>query len=235
VTHIILFPFSKKSVAVRITPTLYILAMHHFGSNIPYFLAKINEICTSNYELSDSDMLLIRRETIGVSVLKFTYKNQPMMFIDAGGQEHARLEREEQFHDLKCVFYIFALDDFDVPFLTALTNPDKEVTRLQENIRQYKLSCSNEKLKNVPFAVLLNKSDRFKEIMFGPVADVTAACLKYFPGIVLPPANPQHSIYDVAISWITDHIKSCYKRKGRLSIPLTLIYSAVSLILYFVL
>jgi hypothetical protein len=91
-------------------------------------------------------------------------------------KEHARVEREAEFHYLLCVFYIIALDDYDVPYaegqanatrLSSRTSDAKDMlvntvehTRLEESFENYVRYCKEPRLKNVTFSILLNKSDR---------------------------------------------------------------------------
>jgi hypothetical protein len=158
------FPHQKISSQLTLPPP-YVLLYNHIEQSqenkyVSYFLDNIQSICTEEYVLSDSDILKMRRVTLGISYLPFTYKKQSMMLIDAGGQEHARRERELEFHDLFAVFYMLSLDDFDC------TNNAAKITRLDQSLAEYKMLCDDARLASFPFAVLLNKSDRLVSIVY---------------------------------------------------------------------
>ncbi len=128
--------------------------------SLKYFLDSITKISHQGYEFTNDEMMKIRRESSGVSVMPFVYKKQNMALIDCGGQEHMKVEREAEFRDLFAVFYMLSLDDYDVSNLDDRT-ATKHQTRLQYSLKEFRSLAHDARLNSFPFAVLLNKSDRY--------------------------------------------------------------------------
>ncbi|KAI6220850.1 Guanine nucleotide-binding protein G(O) subunit alpha [Aphelenchoides fujianensis] len=123
-----------------------------------YFLDDIDRVKTPDYIPTVQDMLYARQETIGVSEVRYIYKNMDFRIFDVGGQKTERRKWLHLFDNVNCLFFIAAISEYDQKM-----REDDETNRLLDAMELFSGVANNPLFASVQLILFLNKQDLFGE------------------------------------------------------------------------
>ncbi|GAB1604019.1 guanine nucleotide-binding protein G(i) subunit alpha-2-like [Argonauta hians] len=121
-----------------------------------YFLSSIDRILQPGYVPALSDILHIRKTTIGVQESVFTINNLSYRFIDVAGQKSQRKKWIPFFEGVSAVIFFAALSAFD-----EILEEEPATNSMQDSLQAFSDVVSNKFLENMNFILFLNKEDLF--------------------------------------------------------------------------
>uniref|UniRef100_A0AC34QCC2 G protein alpha subunit n=1 Tax=Panagrolaimus sp. JU765 TaxID=591449 RepID=A0AC34QCC2_9BILA len=123
-----------------------------------YFLDNLDRVCDPNYTPTTNDILQSRQETIGVSEIRYTYKDLEFRIFDVGGQKTERRKWIHVFDMCSAVFFIAAISEYD-----QFMREDNSTNRLIDALHLFKWIGNNDLFRKVQMILFLNKKDVFAE------------------------------------------------------------------------
>uniref|UniRef100_A0A914CP03 Uncharacterized protein n=1 Tax=Acrobeloides nanus TaxID=290746 RepID=A0A914CP03_9BILA len=123
-----------------------------------YFIESVDRISEPDYIPTIHDILYSRVETIGVSEIRYNYKNTEFRIFDVGGQKTQRRKWIHIFDNVNALFYIAAISEYDL-----VLREDGVTNRLQDALLLFKSIGNNEMFRTVQIILFLNKKDLFAE------------------------------------------------------------------------
>eukprot|EP00298_Acanthocystis_sp_HF-20_P003190 c13555_g1_i1.p1 GENE.c13555_g1_i1~~c13555_g1_i1.p1 ORF type:complete len:363 (+),score=104.12 c13555_g1_i1:28-1089(+) len=123
------------------------------------FLNEIDRIARKNYIPTESDIILARVRTSGISTRELRISNKIISLVDVGGQ---RDERRKWVHvldeEVKCIIYVAAISEYDqVLYENARQN------RIFESLAVFSEICNMPVFKDTAIMLFLNKRDLFEQ------------------------------------------------------------------------
>uniref|UniRef100_A0A1I7RMW3 G-protein alpha subunit n=1 Tax=Bursaphelenchus xylophilus TaxID=6326 RepID=A0A1I7RMW3_BURXY len=131
---------------------------YHVIDCAKYFLDDIDRLQSSSYVPTVSDVLYARQETIGVSEIRYSYKEMEFRIFDVGGQKTERRKWIHLFDNVNAIFFIAAISEYDQKM-----REDTETNRLHDAIELFKNIGNNPIFARVQLILFLNKQDLFAE------------------------------------------------------------------------
>ncbi|KAJ5074256.1 guanine nucleotide-binding protein g(o) subunit alpha [Anaeramoeba ignava] len=129
----------------------------HLPESAGYFFRNMEKIISSNYQPTDSDILLCRIPTTGVQTLSFVHSNYPWRVIDVGGQRSERRKWIHHFDNVTVLIFIIAISEFDQKLME-----DETTNRLEEALELFKKTINNQYFSGTNCILIFNKIDMFK-------------------------------------------------------------------------
>lgn len=119
------------------------------GTFLVYFLERVEDVERYNqFVLNTDDILRIRVQTTGVVFTNFSYKKANFCMVDVGGQKTERRKWIHLFDDVKAIFFVVDLSNFD---------------DMSESMDVFKGICSTTALSEANIILFFNKTDIFKQ------------------------------------------------------------------------
>jgi len=158
---------------------------------VGFFLDNIDRITAEEYEPTNEDILLARKQTTGVVEHSFTFdegtsEEMTLVFVDVAGQRNNRKKWIDQFDNVTAVIFLVAVSEYN-----QVLWEDANTNRLIESQNVFKEMLNNEYFTETKFILFLNKKDLFETKIkdgqhlktnfpkfTGPEGDVDAA-MKY--------------------------------------------------------
>jgi len=136
-----------------------------------YFLSSIERFVDPEFVPTSEDILRARTKTTGIHETRFRYENRDVSLVDVGGQKSERRKWIPAFAGtLVAAVFIVSISDYD-----SLLEEDRATSRLTDAIELFKALQDCPYLNDVPFVLLLNKIDLFKQkIVQTPLREVFA-------------------------------------------------------------
>lgn len=125
---------------------------------LAYYMAKIDEIASSEYEPDNQDILRTRVRTSGIVEENFVINGTKVSMYDVGGQRSERRKWMHKFEDVTAVIYVVAISEYD-----QLVFEDNTTNRQQESLQLFEKVYNSEFFRELSFILFLNKEDLFKE------------------------------------------------------------------------
>ncbi|XP_063722973.1 guanine nucleotide-binding protein G(i) subunit alpha-1-like [Symsagittifera roscoffensis] len=132
-----------------------------------YFMSRIDDVKSPNYNPTDEDVLKARKQTSGIVDVKIDAKlaRDKVIFqiTDVGGQRYERKywSRVMSGVETTSILYIFSLSDYNLDVLEML--PERKRNRMIENTQVFNSVINKDEFRNKNVIVFLNKTDIFIE------------------------------------------------------------------------
>ncbi|KAI1727140.1 g-protein alpha subunit domain-containing protein [Ditylenchus destructor] len=123
-----------------------------------YFLDDLDRIYEMDYVPTITDILFARMETIGVTEIRYHYKNMEFRIFDVGGQKTERRKWIHIFDNVNSIFFIAAISEYD-----QMMREDQDTNRLHDAIELFRNIGNNPLFAKVQIILFLNKKDLFSE------------------------------------------------------------------------
>uniref|UniRef100_A0A914C919 Uncharacterized protein n=1 Tax=Acrobeloides nanus TaxID=290746 RepID=A0A914C919_9BILA len=123
-----------------------------------HFLNSLERIAKPEYEPTEQDILLVRKQTTGIVQMNFKIKNYDFRVFDVGGQRSERKKWIHCFEDVHAIIFIIAISEFDQVLLE-----DDTTNRMLESMRLFATTCNSCWFINTSIILFLNKKDLFEE------------------------------------------------------------------------
>eukprot|EP00092_Neocalanus_flemingeri_P103624 GFUD01132635.1.p1 GENE.GFUD01132635.1~~GFUD01132635.1.p1 ORF type:complete len:348 (-),score=95.97 GFUD01132635.1:24-1067(-) len=126
-----------------------------------FFLDNIARVTAEEYTPTDEDILLSRKQTIGIIEYQFplgTESNFSFKLVDVGGQRGERRKWVHVFESVTAIIFLVAVSEYD-----QVLAEDGKTNRLTEAKRLFRQIISNEWFKDTNIILFLNKKDIFEE------------------------------------------------------------------------
>jgi len=134
----------------------YFKVSHLLPHNVSYFMDNIVRTSAEDYIPSSEDIIHSYVQTNGIMYKEGEFEQYQLLLAEVGG---GRVEQrkwknffEEEHWD--AIVFVVAMDEYDKPL-----ESDPTKTYLEESIRVWKEITSLDKIHNIPFFLILNKSD----------------------------------------------------------------------------
>jgi len=138
---------------------------HNNFTLLDYLFTNASRFADETFVPTNDDILHAQNPTQSSSKMVI---NDYIHFVDLGGSRTQRKTWATEVVEAQAIIYIAALDDFDLAL-----DEDPEQNRLIESLKLWKFLISREYLRNLPFVLVLNKSDVFvKKIIGVPLAQI---------------------------------------------------------------
>jgi len=111
-----------------------------------------------NYDITDEDILRVRKPTTGVEETIFKDKGLSYKMIDVGGQRNERRKWIHYFNAVSAVLFIASLSEYD-----TVLEEDETQNRTAEALEVFDNIINNNWFRDTPVILFLNKDDIFKE------------------------------------------------------------------------
>jgi len=118
----------------------------------------LTRIAAKDYVPSQSDILLARQKTTGITEINFSIGNYNFGMTDVGGQRSERKKWIHCFDDVTAIIFCAALSEFDQTLYE-----DRNTNRMREALRLFKDITNSKWFKETPIILFLNKQDLFIE------------------------------------------------------------------------
>eukprot|EP01083_Nonionella_stella_P057786 151557_1 len=122
-----------------------------------YFFDRIDEIVSSSFRPNDEDVLRCRDRTTGVFQESLSVKGRNFTILDVGGQKIEREKWKNVFRGTRAIIYVVALSEYN-----QLLFEDDATNRLDDAIDTWD-TIINHGFKDIPFVLIFNKTDLFRE------------------------------------------------------------------------
>lgn len=170
------------------------------GENAPYFFENVMRISDGDYIPSDEDILKIRIRTTGMSSMPFIINHDiKLLLVDLGGQISERGKWRNGFKNTNYIMYVISLSDFDQKCF------DSDDYRTNDSLSLFQEIANQEHLKSIPFFLILNKTDLFKEKLSDPQSQ---------PQFKRAYPDYEGEVSSVNYKQCLDHIKKTYLKKA---------------------
>uniref|UniRef100_A0A915CLY7 Uncharacterized protein n=1 Tax=Ditylenchus dipsaci TaxID=166011 RepID=A0A915CLY7_9BILA len=123
-----------------------------------YFLDELDRIYHPEYVPTITDILYSRMETIGVTEIRYNYKNMEFRIFDVGGQKTERRKWIHIFDNVNSIFFIAAISEYDQQM-----REDLSTNRMHDAIELFRNIGNNPLFSKVQIILFLNKKDIFAE------------------------------------------------------------------------
>lgn len=121
----------------------------HCGTFLNYFLDRMQDVSSyDDFLPNTADILRIRVQTTGVVFTNFRYKKANFCMVDVGGQKTERRKWIHLFDDVKAIFFVVDLSNFD---------------DMKESLGVFQDICSTTALKEANLIMFFNKTDIFRQ------------------------------------------------------------------------
>lgn len=139
-------------------------------SSAAYYFDNIIKFAAKDYTCSDTDILMGRIKTTGITENLFNIGSTKFKVLDAGGQRSERKKWIHSFQNITAVIFVLATSEYD-----QMLFEDERVNRMHESIMLFDTLLNSKWFRNVPFILFLNKIDLFEQkVKRAPIR-------KYFP------------------------------------------------------
>lgn len=139
-------------------------------SSAAYYFDNIMKFASKDYICSDTDILMGRIKTTGITENLFNIGSTKFKVLDAGGQRSERKKWIHSFQNITAVIFVLATSEYDQTLFE-----DERVNRMHESIMLFDTLLNSKWFRNVPFILFLNKIDLFEQkVKRTPIR-------KYFP------------------------------------------------------
>jgi len=170
---------------------------------VGFFLDNIDRITAEEYEPTNEDILMSRKQTTGVVEHSFTFdentsEEMTLEFVDVAGQRNKRKKWIDHFDGVTAVIFLVAVSEYN-----QVLWEDANTNRLTESLNVFKEMLNNEFFTDTQFILFLNKKDLFETKIkdghhlktnfpkfTGPEGDVDAA-MKYIKDTFLAVAGSE--------------------------------------------
>lgn len=125
---------------------------------LEYYMGRIADISTDEYEPTTDDILRSRVRTSGIVEEEFAMGKTEMVMFDVGGQRNERKKWIHAFEDVHAVIFVAAISEYD-----QYLYEDNTVNRQVEAVELFEKTCNEQWFKNSGMILFLNKSDLFAE------------------------------------------------------------------------
>lgn len=124
-----------------------------------YFFSNIeNYKNLPSYQLTDEDILHIRKRTTGIAETNFSHNNLNFTMVDVGGQRNERRKWIHCFEDVTAIIFVAALSEYD-----QVLEEDNETNRMVESLKLFEDTINNDWFNRKPIILFLNKVDIFEK------------------------------------------------------------------------
>ena len=126
----------------------------------PQLLSHVDVICAPGYVPDSKHLILLRRKTRGIEQLDFSEpeNGQMVRLIDLGGQVCERQMWEMHLQECSAVIWMVALSDYN-----RVSKEGSGENCLRESIRVFEEIAKEKTFRGLPFVLLFNKDDVFRE------------------------------------------------------------------------
>lgn len=139
-------------------------------SSAAYYFDNIMKFAAKDYICSDTDILMGRIKTTGITENLFNIGSTKFKVLDAGGQRSERKKWIHSFQNITAVIFVLATSEYD-----QMLFEDERVNRMHESIMLFDALLNSKWFQKVPFILFLNKIDLFEQkVKRTPIR-------KYFP------------------------------------------------------
>ena len=139
-------------------------------SSAAYYFDNIMKFAAKDYICSDTDILMGRIKTTGITENLFNIGSTKFKVLDAGGQRSERKKWIHSFQNITAVIFVLATSEYD-----QMLFEDERVNRTHESIMLFDALLNSKWFQKVPFILFLNKIDLFEQkVKRTPIR-------KYFP------------------------------------------------------
>lgn len=121
-----------------------------------HFLHDVERIFSDVFIPNDPEMVAIRMPTTSITFTNVTFNNEVFVIKDVGGQIQHQDMWMSAFRNVRAVLYVASLDDYH-------RNDAHGRNRLIESLELFKAVCGSPALSGLPFVLIFNKKDLFRE------------------------------------------------------------------------
>ena len=119
------------------------------GTFLVYFIERMENVEDyDKFTPNTEDILRIRVQTTGVVFTNFSYKRSNFCMVDVGGQKTERKKWIHLFDDVKAIFFVVDLSNFE---------------GMTESLQVFENICSTDALSDANMILFFNKTDIFKQ------------------------------------------------------------------------
>lgn len=124
-----------------------------------YFFSNIEQYKNlPSYQITDVDILHIRKRTQGIAETHFSHNNLNFTMVDVGGQRNERRKWIHCFEDVTAIIFVAALSEYD-----QVLEEDNETNRMVESLKLFEDTINNDWFNRKPIILFLNKVDIFEK------------------------------------------------------------------------
>jgi len=130
-------------------------------AGLKYYFPNSLRFADEKFVPTTQDILYAKRKTTNVLESSFISQNTTITLVDVGGSREKRklwFPTFETLGPISAVLFFSAINEFDMTI-----EEDAKTNRLVDSLKLWKQLTGSPLFKNVPFILLLNKSDLFKE------------------------------------------------------------------------
>lgn len=122
-----------------------------------YFMNKLDEVINPSFSPTTEDVLKCRDRTTGIVQREVSINGQSFNMVDVGGQSIEREKWKQVFKGTMAIVYVVAISEYNQSMYE-----DEKVNRLQDAYDTWG-TIINHGFKEIPFLLVFNKTDLFKE------------------------------------------------------------------------
>lgn len=122
-----------------------------------YFFNKIDEIISGVFRPNEEDVLRCRDRTTGVFQEQLFVANRKFTIVDVGGQKIEREKWKNVFRSTRAIIYVVALSEYN-----QVLFEDETTNRMEDALDTWD-TIINHGFKDVPFILVFNKTDLFRD------------------------------------------------------------------------
>uniref|UniRef100_A0A0M3HW52 Guanine nucleotide-binding protein G(Q) subunit alpha n=1 Tax=Ascaris lumbricoides TaxID=6252 RepID=A0A0M3HW52_ASCLU len=123
-----------------------------------YFFDSLDRLYEPNFMPTTQDVLMTRVPTIGVSEVRYTYKDIDFRIFDVGGQKSERRKWIHCFDNVDAILFIIAISEYD-----QTLREDGKTNRMLDSLQLFHDVANSAFFKEASIIVFLNKKDLFAE------------------------------------------------------------------------
>jgi len=127
------------------------------ADSLPYFLNSIDRIKDHEYSPNETDHLKVKIKTTGIVPSIMNLREREFVLVDTGGQSNERRKWPLTYQANSAVIFTTPLNSHSL-----LLYEDSDKNRLDDSIRLFNKIVNEPALKDVPFILILTKSDRLE-------------------------------------------------------------------------
>lgn len=124
-----------------------------------FYFKNASRIFGDGYLPTDEDIILCRKKTLGISLIKIKCDPLCWTIVDIGGQKSERRKWITQFDNVAVIIYIVNLVDFNgIAY-------DTEMNKMSETLEVFQETLRNPCFEKTPLYLIFNKKDLFDNLI----------------------------------------------------------------------